>query len=243
MLIKLDKPKFLADSIALISELVLEVNAKVTKQGFEITAVDPANVAMVDLKIPSKAFSTYQVEKDEVLGLNLEDFKQVLRRVPSSAALIMEKQENTLRIKIEDKAKRLFNLALINVDIENKKIPALSFNSVVEIDSMNFSDIVNDAAVVADSCSFLVNKDIFTIDSRGTLHASKTEFSSDEVKINSSLDSKAKYSLDYLVKFAKASKFAGKLNIHFSNEYPAKFEFNGENLNLSFILAPRSEEE
>ena len=80
MLLKFDNPKLLADSISLISELVLEVKAKISKIGFEITAIDPANAAMVLMKIPASAFSQFEVEKDEELGLNLEDLKQVLKR-------------------------------------------------------------------------------------------------------------------------------------------------------------------
>lgn len=123
MLIKLAEPRVLADAIALLSELVLEVKAKVTKNGFEIIAIDPANVALVNLKIPVKAFAKFEVEKDEELGINLEDFKQVLRRVPIGAALIIEKvkDENYLKIEIEDKAKRDFSLALINFEAEEKK--------------------------------------------------------------------------------------------------------------------------
>ena len=65
MLIKLDNPKILADSISLLSELVLEVKAKINKDGFEITAIDPANVALVSLKIPAKVFSQFDLDKEE----------------------------------------------------------------------------------------------------------------------------------------------------------------------------------
>ncbi|UCD21097.1 MAG: proliferating cell nuclear antigen (pcna) [archaeon] len=243
MLLKLDTPKILTDIVSLISELVLEVNAKITKDGFYISAVDPANVALVSLKIPTKTFSKFEVDKEEVLGLNLEDFKQVLRRVPISASLSLEREDNSLKVHIEDKAKRTFRLALINVEGEEKKVSNFNFDSLVGIDSLNFLDIVNDAAIVADSCSFNVDPNTFVIEAKGTLHSSKTEFSSDEVKIQTEKVSKAKYSLDYLVKFAKASKLADRVNVLYSNEYPARFEFKTDNFELSFILAPRGEED
>ncbi|MCS7134592.1 MAG: proliferating cell nuclear antigen (pcna) [Candidatus Pacearchaeota archaeon] len=242
MLLKLDNSKLLAEAIALISELVLEVNARITKQGFEITAIDPANVALVDLKIPAKAFSKFEIENEEEIGLNLEDFKQVLKRA-SGLPIVLEKEDNVLKIKIEDKTKRTFSLALITLEAEEKKVPSLSFNSKIEMNAADFAEIINDAAIVADSCAFVVSKDSFVIEAKGTLHSSKTEFSSDEVKITTEQSSRAKYSLDYLVKFAKAARLAEKLLISFSTEYPAKFEFKTEGLDLSFILAPRSEEE
>jgi len=227
-----------------ISDLVLEVKAKVTKKGFEIIAIDPANVALVVLKIPSGAFSQYEVEKDEELGLNLEDFKQVLRRINES--LIIEKKENMLKLHTQDKAKRAFSLALIDVEQEERKIPELNFDTKIEIPSLTFCDVINDALIVADSASFVTNKkdDNFIVHAKGTLNQSKTEFNSDEIKIEAQ-DSKAKYSLEYLAKFVRASKIAPKLVINYSNDYPARFDFFNPdtNLELSFILAPRVEEE
>ncbi len=244
MLLKLDNPKFFIDSISLLSELVLEVKAKITKAGFEITAIDPANVALTILKIPAKAFSQYEIEEDQEIGLNLEDFKQFLRRASPSSSLIIERKDNILKLKIQEKAKRSFNLALINVEAEEKKIPNLSFNAKIELDTALFAEAINDASVVADSAAFFANNNSFIIEAKGTLNSSKIEFTSDEANIIAK-ESKAKYSLDYLAKFIKASKLADKLTINFSNDYPARFDFkNKEKLvELSFILAPRVEEE
>ena len=244
MLLKLDNPKILADAISVISDLVLEVKAKVTKQGFEIIAIDPANVALVILKIPASAFSQYDIDKEEEIGLNLEDFKQVLRRINTS--LIIEKKENILKIKTQDRAKRAFSLALIDVEQEERKVPELNFETKIEMPSTTFSEVVNDALIVADSASFITNKqdNSFIVEARGTLNRAKTEFNSDEIKLEAQ-DSKAKYSLEYLAKFVKASKITQKLSINFSNDYPARFNFFNPNTNikLSFILAPRVEEE
>ncbi|MGB9707812.1 MAG: proliferating cell nuclear antigen (pcna) [Candidatus Pacearchaeota archaeon] len=246
MLLKLDNPKLLADSISLLSELVLEVKAKISKQGMEITAIDPANVALVSLKIPSQAFSQIEVEKDEEeIGINLEDFKQVLRRVASGSNLIIERQDNMLKLKVQEKSKRGFNLALISLDAEEKKIPALSFASKIEMDSEAFAEAINDAAIVADSTAFIASSNSFAIEAKGTLNSAKTEFSNEEVLIASEQETKAKYSLDYLVKFAKASKLADKVKINFATDYPARLDFKSKEnpIEISFILAPRVEEE
>lgn len=245
MRLKLDNPKILTDSISLLSELVLEVKAKVSKTGLEITAIDPANVALASLKIASQAFSQFDVDKEEKLGLNLEDFKQVLRRVPIGSSLIIERQDNMLKLKMQEKAKRSFNLALISLDIEEKKIPELKFSSTVTLDSSAFLEAINDAAIVADSTTFLVSRGTFIIEAKGTLNSAKTEFNTEEVSIDSEQEAKAKYSLDYLVKFAKASKLADKVKVNFATDYPARFDFKSQDslVELSFILAPRVEED
>jgi proliferating cell nuclear antigen len=240
MKLKFDNPKLLADTISLLSELVLEVKAKISKTGFEITAIDPANVALISLKIPAAAFSQFEMDKEQELGLNLEDLKQALRRAPSNSSLTIERQDNMIKLKLGEK--RAFNLALINVDSEEKQMPKLNFGTTIELDSMTFSEAVSDAVIVADSCSLIANENLFTMEAKGSLNSTRTELSSDEVKIKGS-GSKAKYSLDYLAKFAKAMKFSPKVLISFSNDYPARFDFNNKDLELSFVLAPRIEEE
>lgn len=241
MLLKLENPKLLADCISLLSELVLEVKAKITKAGFEIIAIDPANVALASLKIPAKAFSQFNIDKEQELGLNLEDLKQALKRAPIKSTLTIERKDNILKLKLGER--RAFNLALINIDAEEKTVPKLNFKNTVEMDGLTFTEAVADAAVVADSCALSASENSFIVEAKGSLNSARTELSSDEVKIKSQEASKAKYSLDYLVKFAKATKLSPKVLISFSSDYPAKFDFKTENLELAFILAPRVEEE
>ena len=99
MLAKLENPKFFSDVISIISEIVTEVRLRFDENGLSIVAVDPANVALVSFKLPKTAFSEYRAG-NEVLGVNLDNFKAVLRRAKSSSSLIMENQDNYLKINI-----------------------------------------------------------------------------------------------------------------------------------------------
>ncbi|MBS3133118.1 hypothetical protein J4470_03240, partial [Candidatus Woesearchaeota archaeon] len=51
MRLTLAEPKYLKDSISIISELVSETRIKVSSGGIELIAMDPANVAMVVFKL------------------------------------------------------------------------------------------------------------------------------------------------------------------------------------------------
>jgi proliferating cell nuclear antigen len=244
MLLKLDEPKILTDTISIISDLVTEVRAKITRQGLSIIAIDPANVALVILKMPASAFSQFKIEGDEELGLNLSDLKAVLRRCGIGSSLILEKQDNLLNLNIQDKVKRNFSLALIDIDAEEKQPPNLEFSSKVEIDSSVLSEAIEDAAIVADACSFVTNKkqDNFIVEAKGSLNSARVEFSSDEAKLQVQ-DAKAKYSLEYLQKFIKAAKLTEKAILQFSTDYPMQLDFKTSNLELGFVLAPRVETE
>ena len=112
MLVKIDKPKELADAISIISEIVSEVRIKLLVEGMSIIAVDPANVAMVIFKIPKESFSQYEAGRD-VWGVNLEDLKRILKRASTSSSILLEQEDNQLKISIFDKVKRNFVLSLV----------------------------------------------------------------------------------------------------------------------------------
>ncbi|MAG07330.1 proliferating cell nuclear antigen (pcna) [Candidatus Pacearchaeota archaeon] len=237
---KLENPKFFSDVIAIISDLVSEVKLKFDDEGLSIIAVDPANVSLVSFKLPKSAFAEYTAG-NEMLGVNLDNLKAILRRAKASSSLTMVSEESFLKIEIIDRIKRNFSLALIEIEGEDKKMPPLEFLSQIQIAPLDFCDAIEDCLIVSDSCTFIAEPEKFVVEASG-LNSARAEFSSDEIKIISG-NSKSRYSLEYLQKFMKASKLADKVYINFSADHPVKLEFKTDNFSLSFVLAPRVESE
>ena len=239
MLLKLDNSKILSDVISIISELVTEVKIRVDKDGLKIVAIDPANVALISFKLPKEAFSAFEAE-EEIIGISLDSLRPVLKRAGTGSPLVLQTEDNMLRVEIHDKVKRIFKLALVDIAAEEKTMPILDFSSKVEMNGLDFSDAIEDCSVVADSCNFSLQDEKFIIDAKG-LHSTRSEFSGDEAKISGE-KSRAKYSLEYLQKFTRACRLSDSVNINFSNDYPLKLEFKN-NFELAFVLAPRVENE
>ena len=241
MLLKLESPKLLSDIVSVISELVTEVKLKITREGLSVNAIDPANVAMVYFKIPSDLFSEFQLEKEEVLGVNLDNLKSVLRRCQLGSSLIISRHENKLKLSIQDRIKRDFELALIDLDVEEKELPSWEFKSVIKMNSDAFVEVIEDCLIVSDACTFQAEPNKFVIEAHG-LNSARAEFSSDEVEIYSDKSS-ARFSLEYLNKFIKGSKVSSRVTISFSDNHPMRIDFPTGNVLLSFVLAPRIEQE
>ena len=247
MILKLDDPKLMSDAIAIVSEIVSEVRIKLLEDGMSIVAVDPANVALVIFKLPKESFSQYDAG-NEVWGVNLGDLKKILKRAGAAASVVFEEVEGKLQITIFDKVKRTFSLALIEVSSEDKDIPELNFGARVEMDSFGFSQAVEDANIVADSCAFIMSskddpagpkKSIFSVEGSGNLNSAKAEFSGEEMEMFGT--GKSKYSLEYLMKFIKAAKISSRVVVNFSDDYPLRLDFPGEKMGIGFVLAPRVE--
>ncbi len=244
MLVKLENPVLLTKIVEIISELVTEVRIKINDKEMSINAMDPANVAMVNFKISKDAFSQYEVG-NEVLGINLENLKQILKRCSAGSSLILEKKENLLKIQIYDRIKRNFTLNLIDIESEDinfeEKISNMEFSSLVELSSNDLIASIEDCGIVADSCSFIIKEGKFIIEAK-SLNSAMSEFSGDEAKIQAE-NCKAKYSLEYLQKFMKGAKLSEKSILNFAEDHPLKINFKNQDIELSFILAPRVENE
>jgi len=244
MLVKLENPILLSKAIELISELVTEVRIKVNDFGMSITAMDPANVSMVGFKLPKSAFSRFE-SGPEILGVNLDNLKKILRRCGIKSSLILEKKENLLNIIIEDRILRNFKLSLIEIESEDidfdAKTERMEFSSRVELNSEDFIASIEDCAVVADACSFIIKDNKFIIEAK-SLNSAMSEFSGDEAIIQAE-DCKSRYSLEYLQKFLKGAKIVNKTILYFADDHPLKILFKTENMTLAFVLAPRIETE
>ena len=246
MKLTLAEPKYLKESIAIISDLVNEARFKITKDAIELVAMDPANVAMVVFKLLSSSFTEYDVKKDVQIAINLSNVKQILRRAnPNDMVTLEFNQDNKLQIQLKGTTIRTFSLPTIDLEEKEQKIPDLKFPVTINMPTGIFNEAVQDVDVVAESVTFLAEPKKFIVSAEGDLSQARIEIkeSSDtNINIEGSEKIKAKYSIEYLKKMINGSKIADNVSIKFNKDYPLKLEYKSlDKVMLSFILAPRVE--
>lgn len=243
MKLVLAEPKYFKESISIISDLVSEVTFKVTKNGMELIAMDPANVAMVIFKLLASCFTELKVKDKEEVAINLSNLKQILRRAKSDDILTLETtEENKLKIGLKGKTDRSFSLPTLEIEEKEQRVPDLSFPVTVELPSSVLSDAVEDVSVVAESVTFLGEKGLLSVKAEGDLSNAFIQIKEDgTTKIKSGDEKvKSKYSLEYLKKMISGGKLSDRVVINFNSDYPMKLNFDiVDRLSLSFILAPR----
>jgi len=231
------------DSISVISELVNEARFKITKDGIELVAMDPANVAMVIFKFFSSGFSEFEVDTEQELAINLANFKQILRRAKGNDIVTFEVVGNKLQIQFRSESVRTFSLPLLDFEEKSQRIPNLSFPTSIVIPVSVLNDAIEDVDVVAESVSFIAEPGKFTIHAEGDLSKAVIEIQQSDVsKINSETNARirAKYSIEYLKKLVSAGKLSDDVSVFFNQDYPLKLEYKVvDKLLLAFILAPR----
>ena len=86
------KSETLKGLVNIISTLIDEVKFTITPEGMTLKAVDPAHVAMIELKIGAKAFESYSANATEI-GLDLDKVKTVLKLAGPGDIVAMEQEE------------------------------------------------------------------------------------------------------------------------------------------------------
>ncbi|MBI4149011.1 proliferating cell nuclear antigen (pcna) [Candidatus Woesearchaeota archaeon] len=242
MKLTLAEPKYLKDSIMIISELVAEGRFKITKESIELVAMDPANVAMVMFKLLSSSFTEYLVDKDMDIGVNLSNLKSILRRCKPTDMLSLDVDESKLHVQIIGDTPRVFSLPLIDIDEKEQRVPDLKFPVTITMPSSLLNDAVEDVDVVGESVTFEGQEGRFLIASQGDLSHAMIDIKEGQyAKIKAGKEKvKSKYSIEYLKKMIAAGKLAETVEIKFNKDYPLRLDYRAvDKVQMSFILAPR----
>jgi|TARA_B100001971_G_C18245310_1_gene573823 proliferating cell nuclear antigen len=246
MKLTLAEPRYLKESITIISDLVNEARFKVNKDAIELVAMDPANVAMVVFKLLSSSFIEYSIDKEVEIAINLGNLKQILRRVTPNDMVSLElDSDNKLKVQLKGASTRTFSLPIIELEEKEQKVPELKFPVLLKTPAQVLSNAIEDADIVAESVTLSAEPKKFAVHAEGDLSQAKIEINESEgisINVEGSEKIQSKYSIEYLKKMISASKISDEVSIQFNKDYPLKLEYKTvDKVILSFILAPRVE--
>lgn len=245
MKLTLAEPKYLKDSIAIISDLVSEARFTFSPEEIKCVAMDPANVAMVIFRLMPTLFAEYDVKEKVDVTLNLTNLKQILKRAGNSDTITLEMESSAkFKMTITGKTVRKFSVPIIAADERDQKTPSLSFPLTITSPVGILSEAVEDAGVVADSLVFESDGKKLIVNAAGDLNNVEIDIDKDELEIVSEITdtAKSRYSIDYLKKMIGGAKLSDSVKIQFNKDYPLKLEYvTIDKVQLAFILAPRVE--
>ncbi|MFB6145249.1 MAG: proliferating cell nuclear antigen (pcna) [Candidatus Nanohaloarchaea archaeon] len=246
---KLEEVGLIQDSMKTISDLISEGLFQLTDDGIKLIAADPAMVALVDFQIEKDVFEEYELDEENKVGLNLENFYSILRRANSSDTLTFEisEDESKFHITMENSSTRDFSLPILNLSEDD--IPStdqLEFNVTAELETLVIESAIKDALVVGDSVTISANSNEINIVAEGD--QSNVDFTissgSEGVLELEGSEAKSMFSLDYLNSMVGAKKLSNVVEVRLGNDFPMRMNFDvPEQARLSFVLAPRIEED
>ena len=223
-----------------------EANLIASQDGLELRAMDPTRAAMVDFSLLVVAFDTYECEKGpHRLGLNIEEFTKIIKRVSESDILTLELNEpEKVELSFSGNLEKTFGLALLDLGENDYPAPSISSNASMTLLTKTFQSILKDAELVsdylvieADEFEFIFKGSSETKDFSTTIEKDHDEVAKFKVKGKH----RALYDLNYLKEMTKPN-IHDLLKISFSDAMPIEFSypipFGGK---LSYYYAPRIE--
>jgi len=230
---------FLTECAEAIVGVVDEAVLTITENGLEVNALDPANVAMVDLTLPRSSFNNFEFESsEEQLKIGI-DFANLLRMLKSwkMGIVELELREKTLLLKsdIFDYSVSGFDLSSLRREprcpevtfiINQANIRTELFREAIQSIKLVCEDFVNIG--VNDGEIYMLGKG-----ERDTLKAILGQLSTEDVC--------SSHSIEYLSAMC-SGMYTETIKLSLRTDYPIKIDFNigwyGKG-KVTYMLAPR----
>jgi len=237
------KADTLKEIVTIVSTLVDEAKFSITPDGIRLRAVDPAHVAMVDLKLNKEAFEEYKADESE-LGIDVTKLEQFLRLAKAGEIIdiMNDEEKRRLNVAVGNTTKRM---SLIDTTgMSEPKVPNLNLPAKVTLKIEDISQGIKASESVSDHIALTVTKDSFEMVCEGDTDQVQMKLLKDQlIELECEDKVKSLFPLEYFSNMMRAIPSQAKITLNLGNDYPVKIEFSIANGNGSvvFLLAPRIE--
>jgi len=229
--------------VDIVSTIVDEAKFNIDAKGVTLKAVDPAHVAMIDLKVEKSAFEEFSADDTE-LGIDLDKIKEVLRLSRSGDIITLEQDEgrNRLVLNVGNVTRRM-NL-VDTTGMSDPKVPNLSLPAKVAITSEELQKGIKAAESISDHIALTAAPEGFEMVSEGDTDSVSLKLSKDQlVSLECKENVRSLFPLDYFSNMVRAIPSGTVVSMSLGNDYPVKLEFaiaDGKGT-VNYLLAPRIE--
>ena len=237
------KSETLKGVVDVVSTLVDEAKFNIDADGMELKAVDPAHVAMVDLKVQRSAFEEFSADETE-LGIDLDKIKEVLRLSRAGDIIEMEQDEakNRLVLNLGNITRRM-NL-VDTAGMSDPKVPNLNLPAKITVTSDELQKGIRAAESVSDHIALNASPEGFEMYSEGDTDSVSLKLPKDLlISLDVSEKVKSLFPLDYFSNMVRSIPAGSVVTINLGSDFPVKLEFDiaDKQGSVDYLLAPRIE--
>jgi proliferating cell nuclear antigen len=244
--LKLDNAKYWRDCVEAIVSLVDEGTFSIGKDGISLRAMDPSGISMIAFSMPSKAFSKYEIEKSQDIGLNIDNLSKIMSRTRDDEALVIKEADGKLLLEfVGAKSRRRYRLNLIDVRKKEEKEPKVEFDAHVEVDGEHLKNALKDASLVSSYIAFKAGKGHFTISAKGDsgdLEELNEVDGAGVKKLEASKDAESVFNLEFLENMVRSSPMGNSIMLSIKSDQPLRLTYNIGDAAVTYYLAPYVEE-
>lgn len=218
-----------------LKNITEEINLKFTKTGLYSQGLGINHVCLIEFNIAHGWFSTYNCEKECVLGINCEVFHSILTCLEKHNTFEMNYSDtrDTLDIVIRcDKVVKNFEMKLLLIDSMSFDIPKIDYTADIVIKSKSFHDYINQLDIFGNNlqitCDGKDNDNIRleTYGDNGKMELVIDDDYLDEYSVEENVILKINYAMEYIKKMINFVKLNNLIEIHLTEEAPLKMKYN-----------------
>lgn len=214
--------------------------------GLTVTDLDFARVACVRVVLDAANFEVFQCDRPYVVGLFIQHLNNVLKMISTNDTLTFEiddAHDTELVILAENAEKSTrsqYKLFRMDVDEDHLQIPAVAFNNVTYMPSIDLQRIFRDLSQMSDTVEVRSEPTRLVFRTTGDYCSAEREFFKKEPDPNA--NARACFVLKYLKLFLKAASVSSFAEIYLQENYPLVLRFQVASLGtLQYFLAPKTE--
>jgi len=232
--------KSFRNSIDAVSALIDEGTLQITKEGLKLRAMDPSQIALVDLDLPAKAFEKYEVSEPTNIGIDFLELSKITKRSKPEDKIELA-LDSRLKIVFKGKTKREFNVAIIEASSSPPKEPSIEYTSEVKIAPDTVKEALKDAELVSNHVALSLDKS-FSIKSDGDTGSVGIDFPEDSVlAVDIKEKARSVFSLEHLNNILKAAESPAVAILKLRSDAPLRVEYAVGEGRVIYYLAPRIE--
>ncbi len=238
----LTDPSIFKTCFEAINAIVEEVKIEVDTEGLRLNAMDRSHITFVHLDLKESLFDIYECDQPLVLNLDTEALMKVLKRSKSDDVMELTTEDGQLVITFEGRVKKIFKVKLIDSEYDARSPPDIEYPVSIGVPIDVLKETIQDIEIVAERIKIGVDEDNLVLEADGDFSDARVEYLHGE-KVDQ--DVQSTYSIDGIKKMLKADKFADNTSLEIGTDMPLtlKLELLNEEGCLSFLLAPRIEDE
>jgi proliferating cell nuclear antigen len=252
MLLEMEDASVFKGVVDAISNLVEEGVFIFDENGMRFRALDPSNIALVSVSVPSSAFSSYEVNGQERVGVSIANLNSLLARIKKGERLVIGVEDNTFSVSLRaNKRSRTFKLPVLDIVENDRGEPNLQFNASVKISAEVLKQIFKDASSLSMFITIAIGEDELLLSAKGDKANMVARFdlsSPDILSFDVKGFAKATFNLEYLEDMVKACPNSEYIELNLGMDeqrgpLPIKLFYNIGPAHITYYLAPRVEEE
>lgn len=229
-----------------ISTLIDEGEFIANENGLMLRAMDPSQIAMVDFKLPKSAFEKFSSNTTKI-GLNIDDLSVLMGRVRAGEKLEMRLDEEKARLILTFKGHsvRRFSIPLLDLGGGVPNELKLEFENTVKLNGTFFKEALKDTQLVSSYVVLHARPEVFVVKAQGDKGDVEIETKKDSKQIieyKVEKESRAMFPLDYLNDLLKSVDSSTNVTLSLSTNKPLKMDYKIGEAEITYYLAPRSEE-